>query len=121
GQPVTVVGIHLSKPYFDNASLIEIQQLRRALAEIEGPVILAGDFNAAPWSEPLDFLARDQGLAPPPSHPATWPVRAGMFGVPIDNMFTRGSAQIMEIEAGADSFGSNHRYLLARVGLYAGS
>lgn len=120
GQAVTVVGIHMSKPYFDQSSWMESYQLRRLLAEIEGPVILAGDFNAAPWSDPMMYVARQQNLVPPPYHPATWPVKAGALGVPIDNMFTRGSAQIIEIAAGADTYGSNHRYLLARVGLYAG-
>lgn len=119
GQTVTIVGIHLSKPYFDHASWIEAGQLSQILGEIEGPVVLAGDFNAAPWSDPMVHLTRRRALVPPPYHPATWPARAGPLGVPIDNMFTSGSARINDIEAGHDTFGSNHRYLLARVGLYS--
>ena len=45
-------------------------------------------------------------------------MRAGPLGVPIDNMFTRGNARILDLAAGEDSFGSNHRYLRATVGLY---
>lgn len=118
GQRVTIVAIHLSKPYFDEASWVELWQLQRALANIEGPVILAGDFNAAPWSDPLARLARASDLIPPPSHPATWPVRLGALGVPIDNMYSRGMARIEAIASG-DNFGSNHRPLLATVGIYA--
>lgn len=121
GTPMTIVGSHWSKPYFDEASWFEAEYLKNTLNELEGPILLSGDFNAAPWSDTLTYLTRQSRLVPPPSHPATWPVVAGSLGVPIDNMFTRGAAQIGEIEAGGDSFGSNHRYLLARVALYGAS
>ena len=119
GVPVTIVGVHFSKPYFDQASWVETEQLVRILGNVEGDMIVTGDFNAAPWSDPVAYLAAEVGLIPGPSHPATWPVRAGPLGVPIDNMFTRGNARILELAAGEDSFGSNHRYLRATVGLYS--
>lgn len=118
GVPVTVVGVHFSKPYFDQASWAEAEQLERLIADLDGDLIVAGDFNAAPWSDPVLELAHKTDLAPGPGHPATWPVIAGPLGVPIDNMFTRGHARIDEIVAGEDSYGSNHRYLRASVGLY---
>jgi endonuclease/exonuclease/phosphatase (EEP) superfamily protein YafD len=121
GAKLTVVGIHLSKPYFDEASLQELGYLRYVLSKIEGPVLLSGDFNAAAWSAPLARLGRAQDLVPGPSYPATWPVELGPLGVPIDNMFTKGPARILEISAGEDSHGSNHRYVTARVGIYAPS
>lgn len=119
GTIMTVVGAHLSKPYFDEASWFEVNYIARAFTKLSGPILLTGDFNAAPWSDTLIYLTREAQLVPPPSHPASWPVKAGPLGVPIDNMFTRGAAQIEDIEAGADSYGSNHRYLLARLALYA--
>jgi endonuclease/exonuclease/phosphatase (EEP) superfamily protein YafD len=118
GNKVTIVGVHLSKPYFDGASGAELFAVSRTLSQIEGPVVLAGDFNAAVWSGPMVRLGRDQQLAPGPFYPATWPVRAGPVGVPIDNILTRGTARIMALSAGSDSFGSNHRPLLARIELY---
>lgn len=119
GVDLTVVGIHLSKPYFDEASLQELGYLRYTLAQIEGPVVLAGDFNSALWAAPIAWLGRAQNLVPGPTYPATWPVELGPLGVPIDNIFTRGDARILDVSAGADSYGSNHRYLLARIGFYA--
>ena len=119
GAKLTVVGIHLSKPYFDEASLQELGYLRYALSKIEGPILLSGDFNSALWSAPVARLGRAQELAPGPSYPATWPVEFGALGVPIDNMFTKGNARILEVAAGENSFGSNHRYLVARIGIYA--
>ena len=119
GEAVTVVGMHLSKPYFDGAPWGELQYAHAVLRSLPGRVILAGDFNAAAWSDQIAGFTRALDLVPPPSHPATWPVRAGDLGVPIDNMFTRGDVLIEDIAAPADSYGSNHRALLARVSLRA--
>lgn len=119
GVKVTIVGIHLSKPYFDEASLQELGYLRYVLSTIAGPVVLSGDFNAAAWSAPVARLARAQELIPAPHYPSTWPIEFGEFGVPIDNIFTKGDARILEISGGENSYGSNHRYLVARIGFYA--
>lgn len=117
GVPLTVVGIHLSKPYFDEAAWTELDIARKAIDAIDGRVIVSGDFNAAAWSDEVATFSNRTDLVPPPMHPATWPVRAGPLGVPIDNMFTRGAALIDTIEAPSDSYGSNHRALLAEVSL----
>ncbi len=118
GQGVTLVATHLTKPYFDEAAFVELRQIRRVLRDISGPVILAGDFNAAAWSESVAWFVAEAGLIPPPVYPATWPVRFGGLGVPIDNIFTRGAARIETIRSTPDALGSNHRGLLATIGLY---
>ncbi len=117
GQDITIAGVHLSKPYFDQASWAELHTINRVLSDIEGPLVLAGDFNAAPWSEPLAMLGNRQELIPAPWPIATWPVRLGALGVPIDNAFTRGNARLLTLESG-DSYGSNHRPLWADVAIY---
>ncbi|MCP8883567.1 endonuclease/exonuclease/phosphatase family protein [Devosia sp. XJ19-1] len=117
GQRVSVAGIHLTKPYYDNVAEVELWHIDRALDGIEGPLVLAGDFNSASWTEPMAWIGREQGLASGPTQPATWPVRLGPLGVPIDNVFTRGAAQLISLESG-ESYGSNHRPLWATVGLY---
>lgn len=115
GQPVTIVALHLSKPYFDETAWIELTQVRAFLRKVEGPVILAGDFNAAAWSGNVARFVDRAALQPAPSYPATWPVELGIFGIPIDNMFTRGGAVIRSIAALPDAMGSNHRGLRATV------
>lgn len=117
GQSVTIAGTHLSKPYFDQASWIELAHLGQVLEGVEGPLVLAGDFNSAPWTEPMARLAGRLELAAGPWPPATWPVRLGPLGVPIDNVFTSGAARLLALESG-DSHGSNHRPLRAVIGLY---
>jgi endonuclease/exonuclease/phosphatase (EEP) superfamily protein YafD len=117
GRGITVVGAHLSKPYFDMSAWAEMWKLTHTLRELHGPVVLAGDFNAAAWSADVRWFVERSGLVPPPYYPATWPIEAGPLGVPIDNMFTQGGALIQTIQAMPDSIGSNHRGLLAEVGL----
>lgn len=119
GQKVTIVATHLSKPYFDEMPEFELYELARWLRTLDGPLILTGDFNAAPWSDALIRLVSATNLVPPPWPPATWPVRASVAGVPIDNMFTRDGALISSIYALPDALGSNHRGLRAQVDIVA--
>lgn len=117
GQQITIVGAHMTKPYFDEISEGEAYIMGSAISRREGPLVLAGDFNAAAWSHNIDRLARAQKLIPPPTYPATWPVRLGPFGVPIDNIWTRGPLYIASIHALEDTMGSNHRGLMAELAL----
>jgi len=115
GQTITIVAAHRIKPYFDEFPDEETWRLDRVLKAIEGPLVLAGDFNAAAWSVSIDRLNRVSGLIPGPSYPATWPVPLGPLGVPIDNMWTRGPLFISSIHALDDAMGSNHRGIFAEV------
>lgn len=119
GTRVNLVQAHMVKPYFDDLAEGEAWVLAQAIKPLTGPVLLGGDFNAAAWSANIDNLRRRAGLVPPPNYPATWPVRLGPLGVPIDNVWTRGPAIITHVEAMDDAMGSNHRGLVAEVGLAA--
>jgi endonuclease/exonuclease/phosphatase (EEP) superfamily protein YafD len=107
----------MAKPYFDDFAEQEAWHIRQVINRTEGPLVLAGDFNAAAWSHNIDRLARAAKLIPPPYYPATWPIRLGPLGVPIDNMFTRGPLFISSIHALDDSMGSNHRGIMAELSL----
>lgn len=115
GQILTVMALHLTKPYFDDFGWIDLTEIRTLLRNVTGPVLLTGDFNAAPWSYSVARFAKQMELMPGPSFPSTWPVEAGDFGVPIDNMLSRDGAIIRSIAAFQDPLGSNHRGLLAKV------
>lgn len=117
GQMINIVGAHMTKPYFDEVAEEEAFVMGSVISRREGPLVLAGDFNSAAWSRNIDRLARGQKLIPPPYYPATWPVRLGPLGVPIDNMWTRGPLYISSIYAIDDPLGSNHRGLMAELSL----
>ena len=120
GQTINLVAAHLVKPYFDEIADDEVRALAEVIHGLDGPLVLAGDFNAAGWSDSIDRLARDERLIPGPAYPATWPVRAGMFGVPIDNIWTRAPLLIEQVAALPDAMGSNHRGLTASLSIAGG-
>jgi endonuclease/exonuclease/phosphatase (EEP) superfamily protein YafD len=117
GTKVNLVLAHMVKPYFDDLAASESLVLQKAIGDLEGPLLLAGDFNAAAWSENVARVARWRGLAPGPSYPATWPVVLGPLGVPIDNVFTRPPLVITDTRATDDALGSNHRGLISEIAL----
>ncbi|GLQ54613.1 endonuclease/exonuclease/phosphatase family protein [Devosia nitrariae] len=117
GHRVNLVAAHLTKPYFDYFSVAEARVLRKGLNGLEGPVVVAGDFNAAPWSRNLIRLMRNADLLTGNAYPGTWPVELGDLGVPIDTMFTRAPAVITSIEGLPDPMGSNHRGIVAQITL----
>lgn len=115
--PLTVLAAHLVKPWFFGFSEADEWSLYQALAAAGGPLLLTGDFNAAPWSRRLQQLVRDCDLDLARRPVASWPVSAGPFGVPIDNMLTRGGAVPVGIEPWGAGLGSNHRGILMRLAL----
>lgn len=117
GTAITVVGAHKVKPYFDDFAEEEGWRLGHIIDNLDGPLVLAGDFNAAAWSLSVDQLNRRQHLIPGPIYPATWPVRSGPLGVPIDNMWTRPPLIISSIHSLDDAMGSNHRGIMAELSL----
>ena len=117
GTAVQLVLAHMVKPYFDQFAAEETYRLSRVIRALEGPLVIAGDFNATPWSDNIDRLARWETLAPGPAYPATWPVELGPFGIPIDNILTRAPLVIERIEAIPDPMGSNHLGLIAEASL----
>jgi endonuclease/exonuclease/phosphatase (EEP) superfamily protein YafD len=120
GQRLNVVAAHMIKPYFDFGAVAEASILGRIIGRREGPMVIAGDFNAAPWSDNLVQLISTGGLTTGPFYPPTWPIEAGPLGLPIDNVFARPPLVIEEISAIEDPMGSNHRGLIARISIAAG-
>ncbi len=117
GQQVAIVAPHLTKPYYENFQLHEFEHLAGELHKITGPVIMAGDFNSAPWAPGFVNMAEASDLRTGPHEPGTWPVPAAQWGIPIDHVLARAPAHIEEVHALPDNFGSNHRGLLAIIRL----
>lgn len=90
--PVTVVGVHACNPYCGNNRWASEHQLLNdiAAAHLDGPLIMAGDFNAIDDHGPMQDLRRlglrsaadvvGAGWQP------TWPARRGVPLIPIDHV-----------------------------------
>ncbi len=116
--PITLVGAHLVKPWFDHLAYDEVHELSYHIEVTEGPVVLVGDMNAAPWARRMVHMQRDTKLKFAQVPPATWPTRAGAFGIPIDHVMVGNGAQMVSLQAwGDDGLGSNHFGLLAQLSL----
>lgn len=115
GQDIHIAAIHATKPYFDNFHRLEMIRAARLLAALDGPLILAGDFNASTLAPDMRMLLRRTGLASAGREPATWPVRAGLLGVAIDHVYARPPLAITTLDRPPDALGSNHYGLMAEI------
>lgn len=143
GRSFTVVSTHLNWPIqispLRNTSLgwperiaamsarkgVEYSEVAAALAGIEGPLLLVGDFNATPWSYELRQFTQDAGLDRQTHNLFTWPARFYIRGwrrfipfLPLDHLFTRSGTMVHSIAA-TDPAGSDHLALLAEFSVAA--
>lgn len=115
---VRIVALHRIKPWYLGMTGMEQAWIGAVLARApQRPLIVMGDFNAAPWSRSLRSLEQTQGLRHPALPIATWPRELGGLGLPIDHILLRGAAVFQDISPWGEQLGSNHRGLLARIAL----
>lgn len=94
--------------------LAQISELGKLVRVLPGPVVMAGDMNAAPSSAVFRAIGRETGLASADiSLQPTWPSILGWFGIAIDHVFTRGVAGVAVRRLGAG--GSDHKALEAAI------
>lgn len=114
GASVRLAVVHTSNP-LRRSGLRSRNQLMSALAEElgrhDGSLIVAGDFNATPYTPAFARFLEDARLTTVRAYPGTYPQIVGDFGLPIDHVLVRG-VRIVDIEA-LSAFGSDHRPLRA--------
>lgn len=113
GRKINVVAAHLSKAWFDDFHGEELWQLMHRIETLDGPLVLAGDFNASSLAADMSWFLRGTGLHRAPMEPATWPVELGSFGIAIDHVYARAPMRLSRLERLPDSLGSNHYGLIA--------
>ena len=111
-----VAGLHPCAPVTPRRLALRNQQLAMAgdiLAQLDAPKLVAGDFNATPWSRGLRAFVSQTRLSGFNTR-ATWPVWLGFAGIPIDHAFVSRDLRILDIETGPD-IGSDHRPIVLNV------
>lgn len=88
----TVIGVHLSAPVTRRRAAARNQELTALagrIAAIEGPLVVAGDFNVTPyspyfaeWLEATGFEDSRRGR----TLSASWPTMLPVVGIPIDHV-----------------------------------
>jgi endonuclease/exonuclease/phosphatase (EEP) superfamily protein YafD len=117
GTRINFASVHLAKPYFDDFQVEELADLTDAVAAIDGPLLLAGDFNSAIIDPHIQRFVRRAGLNTVFPEPATWPIKAGPFGIAIDHVLARPPLRLTSVTQIADNAGSNHFGLMAEVAI----
>ncbi|MEL7254314.1 MAG: endonuclease/exonuclease/phosphatase family protein [Pseudomonadota bacterium] len=114
-----LIAAHLIKPWVYGFAQNEEKTLHWAIARASNPAptLLMGDFNAAPWSRRMRDITGRFNFRHAARPVATWPVKAGRWGIPIDHILVRGEASLMNLRPWGAELGSNHLGLIADIAL----
>jgi len=109
--PFWVAGIHLHWPW-PHEQADQVEDLMPYLEQMEGPVIVGGDFNMVPWSHAVRRIARATRTARVgPLFPTIYP---GGIPLPIDYILAPGPGTAWRRpQVGSDHFGVQARVSLA--------
>ena len=112
GSPVTIVVQHLRWPW-PGRQWQQLARLEDRLAALAAPTLIAGDFNAAPWSAVLQRYAALSGTRIVPHVGPTWLPRpltgwlAAHAGLPIDNLLVGDGIDVVRVKR-PGATGSDH-------------
>jgi endonuclease/exonuclease/phosphatase (EEP) superfamily protein YafD len=110
--PIHVVGVHLTRPWPFQHSWGQISQtmaLDAIVEELDGPVVVAGDFNSVSSARIGRQIRRDIGLRPAPGFPGTWPTDLPFaLGITIDQVYASPDLAFVSRRLGQPT-GSDHR------------
>lgn len=119
-----VASVHLQWPFVSN-QMAQLQAVTNFLAGHAGPIIVAGDLNAVPWSAAVRSFTRQAQLHSAGGFVPTWPRRTFGEGQPcvlcvpqlqIDHVFVSQQFRVLSMRSGAD-VGSDHLPLIAELEL----
>lgn len=109
---VWLVSVHLPWPWpYPQAERIE--RLLPILDRLQGPAILAGDFNMVRWANSVQRLSGILGTRPAGPTFGSYVGWSSRIGLPIDHVFAPRGGRVSPRGA----FGSDHLGLLAEVGI----
>lgn len=116
--PLNVVGVHLTRPWPFKEQWGQISQtmaLQAVVDGMEGPVVVAGDFNSVSSARIGRQVKRDIGLHPAPAFQGTWPVDApAPLGVTIDQVYASPDLAFVRRSLGRNN-GSDHRPVVTEI------
>jgi endonuclease/exonuclease/phosphatase (EEP) superfamily protein YafD len=115
--PVTVVGVHLTRPWpyqFQWGQILQAQGLSDWRAAAPGPLIVAGDFNSVSSARIGRQVQAETGLIPAPGWPGTWhSALPSAAALTIDQVYRSADLALLERRLGRRN-GSDHRPVITR-------
>lgn len=114
---LNVIGVHLTRPWpydYQWGQISQAMALAEVVDDLDGPVIVAGDFNSISSARIGRQVQRRTGLIPAPGWPGTWPsALPSALGVTIDQVYRSPDLALMDRRLGRSS-GSDHRPVVTR-------
>ena len=117
GQSFTFVGVHLARPFDGPRNRQDMDALTGLLKRMSGPLVVAGDFNATPWSWRLYRMQAASGLERHRTLGATWPNIKPLFAqLLIDQVLVSPEISVLDAYSGP-GIGSDHLPSVTRIAL----
>jgi endonuclease/exonuclease/phosphatase (EEP) superfamily protein YafD len=122
GDTFTVIGVHLRAPTTArraSARNLELRELAARINETEGAVIVAGDFNATPYTPYFRDWLKASGLTDSRrgrTLSISWPTTFPWVGIPIDHVAVSDDFTILSHRR-LPNFESDHYGILVEVAL----
>lgn len=121
GLRLGLVGVHFSHPHRGHEK-VQVEGMRRIVAGLPRPLVVAGDFNGSPWSQVVSRTAELTGTRPIGGYRVTWrgtyPTPVGplpeFWGHDIDQVLISPGIAVEDISTIALP-GSDHRGVLVRL------
>jgi endonuclease/exonuclease/phosphatase (EEP) superfamily protein YafD len=100
-----VISVHLHWPWpYGQAS--HVDQLLPILDQLQGPAIMAGDFNMVRWANSVTRMAEILGVRPAGPMEGSYVGLSSLFALPIDHVFaTQGGRVSLRPTVGSDHMG----------------
>lgn len=112
---LTLIGTHFDRPPMVANQLREARALAKRVRGLPGPVIVAGDFNATPWSHVYKTFAAASRLHSFSAIAPSWPTYPlNLPQMPIDHVFVSRALSVRLLENGP-TLGSDHRAIRAQI------
>ena len=109
--PLWVIAVHVSWP-FPYAQTDHVADLRAALRGLDGPVVLAGDFNMAPWGHAVGQLFAQLGVDRITPARGTYDL-FGVIPLPLDHVHSTLPGNLVAVRP---KLGADHRGVLVELG-----
>lgn len=124
GKSFSVMTTHMDWPMPVARQHRQLEALRGVVETVDGPLILAGDFNSTPWSYALRNFVADAGLTRVTANLWTYPTRWHMLGrwwpvtpvLPLDQVMVRDGVTVHAVRTGAKT-ASDHLPVMVEFSL----
>ncbi|MEM8789788.1 MAG: endonuclease/exonuclease/phosphatase family protein [Pseudomonadota bacterium] len=109
---VTVVSLHAPWPWPYGRQAEQAKRLSQILGDLPEPILIAGDFNNAPWADSVRRIATATGTRVVPGLRLTLDKAEFWPGLPIDHVLV--SEDLVAETRTLGTYGSDHRALLTQ-------